>query len=191
MRRYLFIIVSLLALVGCRNRDVVEPTISVEQNEIHLGFEEQDAEIVVESNAELSVDVDAEWVAIVAVDSGKKSRVKLHIEENISFESRVAKVEIKAGDKSLTVTIYQAKSPERIYLKVVHSGASLSSPIWYGDDVRGTIDWGDGSQERYSEGISHDYSDDGSHRASFDMAGPSSFEIERLGEISLLEIRCR
>ena len=189
MRRYLYIFVALLAIVGCKRNSVVEPTISVEQSEIRLSFEAQDVTLAVESNVALSVDVTADWLSVVSVEDGKKGSVVLHIDENGAHEPRSAEVVIGAGDKSHTVTIHQEAMPERMRLKVGHGDTTLASPTWQsGDSVSGTISWGDGSTDEYREGISHDYSEGGSHTATFDMYGPTGFHIEQLNETSYLEI---
>lgn len=189
MRRYLYIFVALLAIVGCKRNSVVEPTISVEQSEIRLSFEAQDVTLAVESNVALEVNVTADWLSVVSVEDGKKGSVVLHIDENDAHESRSAEVEIIAGDKSHTVAIRQEGMPERMRLKIGHTGTTLASPTWQSSEsVSGTISWGDGSTDEYSEGISHDYSEGGSHTATFEMFGPTGFHIEQLNETSYLEI---
>lgn len=78
--------------------------------------------------------------------------------------------------------------PKRIDLTLGHSGSLLATPIWLGSGVTGTIDWGDGCEEPYSDAISHSYTDDGYHNAIFRMDNTTAFKIERLGDIDAIEI---
>jgi hypothetical protein len=69
-----------------------------------------------------------------------------------------------------------------------HRSKYLDSPVWCGESLSGTIDWGDGTQEPYSEGISHEYADSEPRTARFEMLGAESFRIERVGDIESVEL---
>lgn len=93
-------------------------------------------------------------------------------------------------DGEIVISVSSPAKQPRMELVVGHSGATLLSPQWVGSNVRGTIDWGDGSEEKYSEGIEHNYEAEGEYKASFDMSGPIGFKIGQLGEISSIAISC-
>ena len=188
MRRVLFVMVALLTLVGCRNRDIVEPSVKPERDRIIVGYEAQDVEIGIESNVDISVDVASDWATLISVDKGKRCVIEVHVEENFERAPRNAKVVITSGEICHTVLIMQEKSPQRMSLTIGHSGKDLKTPTWEGEDVRGTIDWGDGRSEEYSEGVSHSYDADGEHKASFDMLGSTSFKLDELEDVNHLDI---
>ena len=73
-------------------------------------------------------------------------------------------------------------------LTLVHSSEQLDAPMWYGEGVRGQVDWGDGAVEEYADGLSHDYATDDKHSAKFEMERVDGFEIKRLGDIEHLNI---
>lgn len=73
-------------------------------------------------------------------------------------------------------------------LTLRHSNEELVAPVWYGEDVRGQVDWGDGTQEEYSDGLSHDYPSSGTYSAMFEMENVGGFEIQRLGDLEHLTI---
>lgn len=180
--------VVLFALVGCRNRDVVEPSIKPDSDRVIVGYEAQDVEIGVDSNVDISVDVLSEWATLISVDKGKRCIIRVRVEENFEREPRNAKVVILSGAISQTVMIIQEKSPRRMNLTIGHSCKSLKAPTWEGEDVSGTIDWGDGRNEEYREGLSHSYDSEGEHKATFDMLGPTSFKLDELEDINSLDI---
>jgi hypothetical protein len=79
-------------------------------------------------------------------------------------------------------------APDRLLLKLTHQNKTLSSPLWYGDDITGRVEWGDGEECRYVEGVYHDYTSDVVHEALFDMRGADGFHIESIEEITDIEI---
>ena len=91
-------------------------------------------------------------------------------------------------DGEIVISVSSPAKQPRMELVVGHSGATLGSPQWVGSNISGTIDWGDGSSEKYDEGIKHSYEAEGEYKASFDMIGPTGFKIEQLGEIDSIEI---
>ena len=91
-------------------------------------------------------------------------------------------------DGEIVISVSSPAKQPRMELVVGHSGATLGSPQWVGSNISGTIDWGDGSSEKYDEGIKHSYEAEGEYKALFDMSGPIGFKIEQLGEIDSIEI---
>lgn len=91
-------------------------------------------------------------------------------------------------DSEIVISASSPAEQPRMELIVGHSGATLGSPQWVGSNISGTIDWGDGSSEKYNEGVKHSYEAEGEYKALFDMQGPIGFKIGQLGEIESIEI---
>ena len=91
-------------------------------------------------------------------------------------------------DGEIVVSVSSPAEQPRMELVVGHSGATLGSPQWVGSNISGTIDWGDGSSEKYDEGVKHSYEAEGEYKALFDMQGPTGFKIGQLGEIDSIDI---
>ena len=158
-----------------------ETELEVDKSDIILDFKAQSVEIAVSANREFEVDVCVDWITYTIADSG--DRVVLSVTENTIPESRSSEIVIIAGDLMHTVTIEQGAKPEMISLVLEHSSTHLDSPEWDGYDVKGSVDWGDGTTEEYRDGIAHDYVDTQRRSAQFNMEGATSFHIERIGEI--------
>lgn len=190
MRRFLIIAVALIACVGCHNFDkevdgepngVIETELEVDKSELILDYTAQSVDIVVRANQPYSVDIEAEWMIYAIAESG--DRVVLSVDENRGSEPRMAEVVITAGDLSHTIIVEQGAKPETMQLLLEHTSLYIDSPTWGGINIRGSVDWGDGTTEEYQEGISHDYTDTQKHSAQFTMEGATSFYIERIGDI--------
>lgn len=166
--------------------NVVETELEVDKSEFMLDYTAQSVEIVVSANREFEVDVCVDWITYTIADSG--DRVVLSVTENTTPESRSSEIVIIAGDLMHTVTIEQGAKPETMQLLLEHTSSYLDSPTWGGSNIRGSVDWGDGTTEEYRDGIAHDYVDTQRRSAQFNMEGTTSFRIERVGEIESVTI---
>ncbi|MBR5821264.1 MAG: BACON domain-containing protein [Alistipes sp.] len=195
MKRFLLIIAIAAVCAGCQFLDV-EPAPSVDsfakaelrvdKSEFTLDYTAHSVEVEVYANLPYDVVVDVDWVGYAVSD--ECDRVLFHISENGGSEPRTTEVVIAADELQHTITIYQACKPERMQLRLEHTSTTLDTPIWEGKDIKGVVDWGDGTTEEYSAGMSHDYADTQKHSAQFAMEGATSFYIERIGEIESVTI---
>lgn len=194
MKRFLLMIAVVAVCVGCQYLDkeidqqpsnepdnVVETELEVDKSEFILDYTAQSVEIAIRANQLFEVKVGAEWITYTIAGSG--DRVVLNVSENIGLDARVTEVHITAGDIVRTVAVQQGAKPETMQLLLEHTSLYLDSPTWGGINIRGSVDWGDGTTEEYQEGISHDYTDTQKHSAQFTMEGATSFYIERIGDI--------
>ena len=194
MKRFLLMIAVVAVCVGCQYLDkeidqqpsnepdnVVETELEVDKSEFILDYTAQSVEIAIRANQLFEVKVGAEWITYTIAGSG--DRVVLNVSENIGLDARVTEVHITAGDIVRTVAVQQGAKPETMQLLLEHTSLYLDSPTWGGSNIRGSVDWGDGTTEEYQEGISHDYTDTQKRSAQFTMEGATSFYIERIGDV--------
>ena len=206
MRRFLLIIATLALCAGCQYLDKeidqqpdngvvdneqeteqeTETELEVDKSELVLDYTAQSVEIEVTANKPFEVSVNVSWITYTTTESG--DRVVLSVAENTTSKSRSAKVVITADELSHTVIVEQGAKPEQMQLLLEHTSSVLDTPTWGGSNVKGVIDWGDGTTEEYSEGVSHEYADSQKHSALFMMEGATSFHIERIGEIESVTI---
>lgn len=194
MKKYLYILVLLLFVVGCHKpaptptpeADAIETTVK----RYELSYEAQTMELKFDTNAEYSFELSAEWIKL---EEGSRSQgmksytVRFAVEENTSKKERVAYILILAGEAEQTITIVQGTMPERMTLQLDHSNTTLSSPKWRGDAVTGSISWGDGTEQSYAQDASHSFSG-AKQRTIFDMRGATGFKIEHIDNIDNIEI---
>ncbi|MBR2428744.1 MAG: BACON domain-containing protein [Alistipes sp.] len=193
MKRVLYIVVALILLAGCKkHKPLPEPVIdeiTMEEDKYQLDYKGQTLTLEFETNAEYSFEIGDDWITLLddsrAMVGYSQSFV---VAENNSADTRSTYIKIIAGKVEYTVTVEQAGCPELFNLIIRHSTNSLDSPEWVGEKVEGYVDWGDGCEDTYSEGVSHDYTSEGKYSATFEMEGVDGFEIKRLGDIEHLGI---
>jgi hypothetical protein len=190
-RATILLILMLLALACKREKPLPEPIVDrleVESDRFELNYEEQTITLVYSANVEVNIDIDADWIERVDSRGIENHEVSFMVAENDTAEKRLAFITITAGSEEHIVTIVQMAAPDRLLLKLTHQNKTLSSPLWYGDDITGRVEWGDGEECRYVEGVYHDYTSDVVHKALFDMRGADGFHIESIEEITDIEI---
>ena len=201
MKRFLLMLAALMAFAGCKqlNKEVdnhpgnepdsgveTETILEIDRSRVDLDYAAQSVEIAVVANRAFEVDICVDWISYTIVDSG--DRVVLQVAENTESKPRSAEVVILAGELICSLMVYQTTKPELMVLSLEHSSAHLDSPEWDGYDIKGSVDWGDGTIEEYYDGISHDYSDAQKRSAQFTMDGAASFRIESIGEIESITL---
>lgn len=194
MKKYLYIIATLLLVVGCHKpTPAPEPEpdrVESAKERYELSYEAQTLELRFDANAEYSFELSAGWIRL---EEGSRSQdmksytVRFMVEENTSKKERVAYILILAGEAQQTITIVQEAMPERMTLHLDHTNTELTSPTWRGEVVTGSISWGDGAEQSYAEGASHNFSGS-EHKTSFDMLGATGFRIESIDNIDNIEI---
>lgn len=168
------------------NEPEVEAELEVDKSEFVLDYVAQSIEVQVTANKPFEVSVDVSWLTYAIAEGG--DRVVLSVTENTTSKSRSAKVVITADELSHTVTVEQGAKPVQMQLLLEHTSSVFDTPTWGGSNIKGVVDWGDGTTEEYSEGMSHEYTDTQKHSAQFRMEGATSFHIERIGEIESVTI---
>lgn len=202
MKRILLMIALVALCAGCQysdkgidqqpdngvidNEPEVEAELEVDKSEFVLDYVAQSIEVQVTANKPFEVSVDVSWLTYAIAEGG--DRVVLSVTENTTSKSRSAKVVITADELSHTVTVEQGAKPVQMQLLLEHTSSVFDTPTWGGSNIKGVVDWGDGTTEEYSEGMSHEYTDTQKHSAQFRMEGATSFHIERIGEIDSVTI---
>lgn len=202
MKRILLMIALVALCAGCQysdkgidqqpdngvidNEPEVEAELEVDKSEFVLDYVAQSIEVQVTANKPFEVSVDVSWLTYAIAEGG--DRVVLSVTENTTSKSRSAKVVITVDELSHTVTVEQGAKPVQMQLLLEHTSSVFDTPTWGGSNIKGVVDWGDGTTEEYSEGMSHEYTDTQKHSAQFRMEGATSFHIERIGEIESVTI---
>lgn len=74
-------------------------------------------------------------------------------------------------------------------LKLTHEGiGSFSSLYLLGDNVFGTVKWGDESQETYTDGLSHEYATTSQHPIMYETWNSIGFELRNLKDVKIIDI---
>ncbi len=164
----------------------------VSKNEFSFDFFRQEFELLLSSNVDVNVDIPVEWIHVTKTKALEVQKLAVVVDENTGEEQREAVLKFSYEDLEQTVKISQLGFSNPMILELKHNEKMLNSPLWKGENLGGTIFWGDGTEETYAEGISHEFA--GTSEAvttSFDMYRVTSFEIPVVGSISTITISCK
>lgn len=105
----------LAAAVACKQDEPVEeaPKLDVSKSAVTLAAEEGSASFDVTANTAWTASADADWVSVepaTGVASEKAVTVTVTAEDNTAEDARTAKITVKAGELTKTVTVTQSSS---------------------------------------------------------------------------------
>ncbi len=106
---------------------------------------------------------DESWCALTT-KSGEGGSITLPIEvgANEEFETRVANITLRSEGVYCKVHVVQAEHGA-VTLVVKHTAPNFTIPAFWGSRISGSVQWGDGSQEDYAAGLSHDFAEQKEH----------------------------
>lgn len=166
--------------------------IILDSNIYTVSYKEQSFEIEMSSNTEFEVDIECtgEWIKLAESRALKSYTLTFDIAENNTDAERKALITIEGGGTKQEILVTQSPMPtsNSIRLQLTHTESQLTSPMWYGFDIAGSVSWGDDSTDTWSEEIEHVYADEMQRSTLFDMEGVLSFTIAELGSIDAIEI---
>ena len=189
----------MLLAIGCKSKDPMpqpqpKPAPQVDRIDIDkdyylLTHESQTLEISFAANAEYSIEIGDGWISEMVDSRAMESYVaRFVVEKNMSEDSRGTYIKIIVGNLEQSIVVEQSGTPKRsMTLELTHSESTLISPTWRGEGVGGTILWGDGEEQQYEDGVSHQFSG-AEHTTTFGMYGATGFRIESLGAINDITI---
>lgn len=109
------------------------------------------------SNVDYDVEIDAGWLALSQTKAMVEEELAFAYEANESLEARTAVISFTSGELRQQVTVIQAPFTISYVLGVTHVNQSFRVPFLSGNILEAAVYWGDGSNEEYASGLTHDY----------------------------------
>lgn len=97
---------------------------------------------------------------------------------------QVETISLNQSDDSMT----QLEGYGVISMTVSASTTSFGVPSFSGDNVFGTIDWGDGNASSYKVGEEHAFTTQGAHQVAIESWNSTGFELENLSGVEVIDI---
>lgn len=165
------------------NIEVAETTRTVDWDDKSLSIEMQ-------ANIDYAVTISQEgsWIKESATKGMSSHTHTFALEPNESHDARIATItftQVGAGLKA-EVTVTQNGMPS--ILVIEHGASTLAAPTFKGQSVKGQVDWGDTIVEALAQALTHSYTTDGTHRVQIEVAGVTSFTIDSISGIDLIDI---
>ena len=73
-------------------------------------------------------------------------------------------------------------------LRIVHSSASMMVPSFWGDNVYGSIAWGDEQIENYTYNCTHNYLPSKSYEVAIETWNSTGFQLNTLEGIEIIDV---
>lgn len=164
--------------------------IVIAEEEYRFSNEKQLWELEVNTNIDFKAVSSADWMEVMGVEARglEPKKVYVQIAANDSIDTRKAILVLMGKGIEQTIHVTQIGITDRIKLMITHEEKTFIAPQMLGYKILGTIDWGDGTQENYTDRRAYTYKTGGEKKATFDVYGAKSFIIDKLGSISSLTI---
>ena len=143
----------------------------------------------VQTNVELEVSTTADWIHYGAESRALETKqLVFSLDENITIDSREGFIQITSGELKQEIKVVQQGRVDRNTVKVLHTNWNLVIPTITGNNLLGTIQWGDGQQEEYRVQATHPYTEGKEYLLQLDVWGAEEIDfpnIEGIIEIDL------
>lgn len=172
-------------------RQMQHNALIVAENSYEVGYKGEQLCFELNTNVKYDIEFSEAWLTLGDTRALESYDIVVDVAANNSTSPREAEIVITGGKLTHRISVAQAASPDIIHLTIEHNELSLYSPLWYGDDVQGSVVWNDGlAAEPWNEGASYEYDSltNDTRKATFSMENATSFTIEQIGNIHSITI---
>jgi hypothetical protein len=89
------------------------------------------------------------------------------------------------NNRQYAVTVNQEGMHQ--YLSVTHGRVRFVVPKLAGKNISGVVEWGDGAQENYKNGLIHEYADSSQHTVTLDVKGATGVTINNIEGVTTID----
>ena len=145
-------------------------------------------EFKIDTNVEFDVTT-PDWIKYNK-DSRALASVPLQftIEANNTDNEREGKIIITSGDIKQEINIVQPSLANLSKTIIVHTNQEYTIPNIIGNDVWGTIFWGDDIKEDYNVKLSHKYTDSTEHKVNIEVWNAEEIIIPKITNIKEIDL---
>lgn len=172
-------------------RQMQHNALIVAENSYEVGYKGEQLCFELNTNVKYDIEFSEAWLTLGDTRALESYDIVVDVAANNSTSPREAEIVITGGKLTHRISVAQAASPDIIHLTIEHNELTLYSPLWYGDDVQGSVVWDDGlAAELWNEGASYEYDSltNDTRKATFSMENATSFTIEQIGNIHSITI---
>lgn len=172
-------------------RQMQHNALIVAENSYEVGYKGEQLCFELNTNVKYDIEFSEAWLTLGDTRALQSYDIVVDVAANNSTSPREAEIVITGGKLTHRISVAQAASPDIIHLTIEHNELTLYSPLWYGDDVQGSVVWNDGlAAEPWNKGASYEYDSltNDTRKATFSMENATSFTIEQIGNIHSITI---
>ena len=184
IRILIFSLVAVLGLMACERED---PSVNFDNTKVEFPSQGGSQTVSVTTNYAWTATTSDPWLS-VSPSSGDKGSATITVkaQANDRTTARKGSVTITCRDLTRSITVSQLPALDQS-LVIKHTLGSFVLPTFTGSSMVGQVNWGDGAEETYSNGLKHDYASAGSHTVEIKTAGAYSFKLESVAGVTELD----
>lgn len=161
------------------------------KNEYRFDSRKQEWELQVLANMGFDVHSDAEWLTVMESEgralTGKS--IILELAKNVAKEARHATLTLTADDGTMQVVkVTQTGEQNLMRVTITHTDTPFYLFDWTGKDVFGSVNWGEGTTVKLSQGMSKEYSTNDTRTVTVELYNAEMITIGKIGSISAITI---
>ena len=167
------------------------PVVSLTDHSIHIDASSRIITIDLQSNIRYSCEIveGNDWIEEITSKSLQTYTHSFSVSENTDRTSREALIVFESENTGIREEFKVIQSGKLSVLKIWHENISYAVPYFTGEDISGTVEWGDGQKEDYAASTTgHTYQDSGTKEVTFTLSNAESFRIDCVDGIRRIDL---
>ena len=167
------------------------PVVSLTAHSIDIDASSRIITIDLKSNIRYSCEIveGNDWIEEITSKSLQTYTHSFSVSENTDRTSREALIVFEAENTGIREEFKVIQSGKLSVLKIWHENISYAVPYFIGEDISGTVEWGDGQKEDYAASTTgHTYQDSGTKEVTFTLSNAESFRIDCVDGIRRIDL---
>ena len=153
--------------------------ILIQGSEVNLSHEAGIFTLTVGSNVSYEVRTSADWLTFSQTKAFEEKDLVFSYTANSTPAERTATITLTDGNITQFVDVVQDYEVMEYVLSFTHDNSFIKLPVVSGENIAGTIFWGDGQQETFGMTDTHQYASSGTWKIQMEFVGSSNgVEIE-------------
>lgn len=167
------------------------PVVSLTGHSIDIDASSRIITIDLKSNIRYSCEIveGNDWIEEITSKSLQTYTHIFSVSENTDRTSREALIVFESENTGIREEFKVIQSGKLSVLKIWHENISYAVPYFTGEDISGTVEWGDGQKEDYAASTTgHTYQDSGTKEVTFTLSNAESFRIDCVDGIRRIDL---
>lgn len=167
------------------------PVVSLTDHSIDIDASSRIITIDLKSNIRYSCEIveGNDWIEEITSKSLQTYTHSFSVSENTDRTSREALIVFESENTGIREEFKVIQSGKLSVLKIWHENISYAVPYFIGEDISGTVEWGDGQKEDYAASTTgHTYQDSGTKEVTFTLSNAESFRIDCVDGIRRIDL---
>ena len=167
------------------------PVVSLTGHSIDIDASSRIITIDLKSNIRYSCEIveGNDWIEEITSKSLQTYTHSFSVSENTGRTSREALIVFESENTGIREEFKVIQSGKLSVLRIWHENISYAVPYFTGEDISGTVEWGDGQKEDYAASTTgHTYQDSGTKEVTFTLSNAESFRIDCVDGIRRIDL---